>query len=187
MKKERFRIEDNRFTVNLTVWHKPFGWFVFLTFGVLGVLFFPSFEYLVFGLISFWSIRRKREICWYSEEKKWSYRKRNFFTWTETKYDMSDQDLLTLRDVSSNGMGDSRSNSLFMDFTPKAELKDRHFFSTDDFILSVFNSPITVSQVSEPIIKIKDIYSIAGKTLVIDLTQLGERNTLLLEKELELI
>lgn len=187
MAKEKIRMEDKRLIVDLSVIHKPFGWLVFLTGGVLGILFNPNFFDLVFGLAGFWSVRRKCQICWLPEYGVWSYRKRNFFKWSETRYDMSYKDVLALQYYSTWKTGEGHSSSYHLYFIPSVELKKPPFFYTGKFFLQIFGTPLKVANASESINKIKGMYSLAGKALVVDLSEMQERSKLLLEEELERI
>ncbi len=176
MSAERFAMGQEPLVFDLTIIHKSFGWLIFL-FSILGVLTEPSFFYLFFGTIGFWSVRRKRQILWRPDKLCWCYRVRNFFSWKEYYYDMSDKDTLVLDLDTYNHLGSSRT--IFLSFHPHEEIKGLKLFAKSEFYLKAFRSFNPLPNILNSINHIKRYYKDIGKEINIDLSRLEIEQDLL--------
>jgi len=174
MAKNKITSEPSRVIAELSVWHKPFGWFVFVVFGLGGLLFNPNLFDLLFGIVGYWSATKKQQVCWYPDSGKWSYREKNFFKWSEKYYEMTGKDALTLEYHETWRTGGHRSSSFILSFKPSVEGVEANSSSIENLRLQSFGYSRAISEIAEPIVRIREAYRARGKELRVDLSQMGE-------------
>lgn len=182
MSSDLFENNGNTFLVNIRVWHKPMGWFMFVVFGLGGILVGGHPAYLSVGIAGLWSVLRKNILFWSASEKSWCNSRKNFIKWSETRHELSSEDTIILGwKNATNIRNQQRSSCFFILFKPFA-LKNKW---TDDYYVQTFNTGDSVSEITDPIKNIQRIYKAAEKSINIefDFSQYSDSNKAALLKQ----